>query len=133
MLYNSEGYLDPTAYTAIKNIGKEKKIVFICSPYKGDIELNTMRAKRYARFAITKKKVPIIPHLMYPRFLDENNHEERVLGLQMGLILLEKCHEVWVFGNKISRGMEIEIKKAKEMIIQVKYYNIHCKFIGGKK
>ena len=133
MLYNSEGYLDPTAYTAIKNIGKEKKIVFICSPYKGDIELNTMRAKRYARFAITKKKVPIIPHLMYPRFLDENNHEERVLGLQMGLILLEKCHEVWVFGNKISRGMEIEIKKAKEMIIPVKYYNIHCKFIGGKK
>lgn len=133
MLYNQEGYLDPTAYEAIKNTEKEKRIVFICSPYKGDIEVNTSRAKRYGRFAVTKKQVPIIPHLMYPRFLDEDNPSERAMGLEMGLILLSKCQEIWVFGSRISKGMEIEIEKAKEMKIPIRYYDIHCKPVGGNR
>ena len=130
-LYNSEGYLDPTAYEAIKNIEKEKKVVFICSPFKDDIEVNTARAKRYGRFAVTKKVVPIIPHLMYPRFLNEDSPDERAMGLEMGLVLLSNCHEIWVFGNRISRGMEIEIEKAKEINIPIRYYDIHCRPVGG--
>lgn len=133
MLYNQEGYLDPTAYEAIKNIEKEKRIVFICSPYKGDIEVNTSRAKRYGRFAVTKKQVPIIPHLMYPRFLDEDNPYERAMGLEMGLILLSKCQEIWVFGSRISKGMEIEIEMAKDMNIPIRYYDIHCRPVGGNR
>lgn len=137
-LYNSEGYLDPTAYEAIKNIEIEnieieKKIVFICSPFKDDIPVNTARAKRYGRFAVTKKQVPIVPHLMYPRFLDEDNPDERTIGLEMGLVLLSKCHEIWVFGDRISKGMEIEIEKAKEMKIPIRYFDIHCNRVGGDK
>ena len=132
-LYNSEGYKDPTAYEAIKNIEAEKKIVFICSPFKDDIEVNTSRAKRYGRYAVKKEVVPIIPHLMYPRFLDEDNSGERAIGLEMGLVLLSKCHEIWVFGSRISRGMEIEIEKAKEMKIPIRYHDIHCKPLGGKE
>ena len=132
-LYNSEGYLDPTAYEAIKNIEKEKRIVFICSPFKDDIEVNTARAKRYGRFAVTKKVVPIIPHLMYPRFLNEDNPDERAMGLEMGLVLLSKCQELWVFGSRISKGMELEIEKAKEMKIPIRYHDIHCKPLGGDR
>lgn len=127
MLYNDKGYLDTTAYEALKNVEKEKRIVFICSPYKGDIEINTIRAKKYVRYAISKKRVPIIPHLMYPRFLNEGNYDERALGLEMGLILLSKCQEVWVFGSRISKGMEIEIEEAKRKNIPIKYHDIHCK------
>lgn len=127
MLYNKEGYLDTTAYTAIKNIEDEKKIVFICSPYNGDIEINTLRAKRYGRYAMNKQAAPIIPHLMYTQFLNENNYEERTLGLNMGLVLLSICQELWVFGSRISRGMEIEIEEAKNRNIPIKYYDIHCK------
>jgi hypothetical protein len=42
---NNEGYYDPTAYEALSLIEKEEEalrvfrpIVFICSPYAGDIE-----------------------------------------------------------------------------------------------
>lgn len=133
MLYNNEGYLDSTAYEAINNINNEKKIVFICSPYKGDIRVNTIRAKRYGRYAVTKKQVPIIPHLMYTQFLDEDNFDERAMGLEMGLILLSKCQEIWVFGSRISKGMEIEIEKAKEMKIPIRYHDIHCKPVGGNR
>lgn len=131
MLYNKEGYLDPTAYEALKNIEEEKKIVFICSPYKGDIPVNTARAKRYGRYAVTKRQVPIIPHLMYPRFLNEDMHEERQIGLDMGLILLSKCQELWVFGSRITKGMELEIEEAKRMNMPIKYHDIHCKPITG--
>lgn len=133
MLYNDKGYLDPTAYEAINNIEKEKKIVFICSPYKGDIEINTIRAKRYGRYAVKKQQVPIIPHLMYTQFLNEDSNEERAMGLEMGLILLSKCQEIWVFGSRISKGMEMEIKQAKEMKLPIRYHDIHCKPLVGDR
>ena len=85
--FNAEGYHDPTVFEALTNIEKEekqrkkKKIVFICSPFAGDIEGNTRRARRFGRFAVTEKAVPIIPHLMYPQFLEEEDPEERQLAL----------------------------------------------------
>lgn len=68
---------------------------------------------------------------MYPRFLNEDSPDERAMGLEMGLVLLSNCHEIWVFGNRISRGMEIEIEKAKEIKIPIRYYDIHCRPVGG--
>ncbi len=130
--HNKEHYPDPTAYKAIKNINTTMKIVFICSPYQGDINTNTIRAKRYARFAITEKVVPVIPHLMYPRFLDEDNSEERALGLEMGLALLDKCNEMWVFGDIISPGMKLEIEKAYEIRMPVRYFDIQCAAVERK-
>ena len=56
---NSEGYPDPTAYEALSLIEKEERalrafrpIVFICSPYAGDIEKNVKAARDYCRFAV---------------------------------------------------------------------------------
>lgn len=126
--FNAEGYYDPTAFEALTNIEREKKkIVFICSPFAGDIEGNTARARRYGRFAVTKDKVPIVPHLMYPQFLYEDDPEERRLGIDMGLVLLSKCQELWVFDGRVSSGMAVEIAKAKSLGIPIKYFTTHCK------
>ena len=58
---NSEGYLDLTAYEAIKKVEQEQRtgrafrpIVYICSPYAGDIAGNVDAARRYSRFAVDK-------------------------------------------------------------------------------
>lgn len=110
-----------------------KPIIFICSPFAGDIEGNTARARRYGRFAVTKDKIPVIPHLMYPQFLYEDDPVERQLGIQMGLALLLKCQELWVFGGRVSSGMAVEIKKAKEIEIPIKYFTVDCKPVGGMK
>ncbi len=134
-LYNQEGYLDPTAYEALTNIEKEKrqkkKIVFICSPFAGDVEGNVMRARRYGRFAVSEKVIPIIPHLMYPQFLEEGDPEERKLGMEMGLVLLSKCQELWVFGNHLSSGMTAEVNKAKRWKIPIRYFTTECRETGG--
>ncbi|WP_456297941.1 DUF7768 domain-containing protein [Caminicella sporogenes] len=39
---------------------KRKKLVFICSPFAGNIEGNTERARSCGRFAAVKNAVPFI-------------------------------------------------------------------------
>ena len=126
-LKNAESYDDPTCYHAIVAIEKEKRkrfkpIVYICSPYAGDVEVNTANAKRYCRFAYRSNAIPIAPHLLYPQFLNDADPDEREDGLFMGLVLLSKCRELWVFGDNISRGMQAEIAKAKNRNMTVRYF-----------
>ena len=99
-------------------------IVFISSPYAGDIEKNTEAARRYCRYAVEQGHTPIAPHLLYPQFLDEKSEAERALGLQMGLQLLNLCDEVWAFAGKehrLSPGMAAEIAYAEENMIPIRY------------
>jgi hypothetical protein len=130
---NSEGYPDPTAYEALSLIEKEERalrafrpIVYICSPYAGDIEKNVKAARVYSRFAVDKGFIPIAPHLLFPQFMDDNDPKERQLGLFFGNALMSKCAEVWVFGSNISAGMEAEIKRAKWKDYRLRYFKENC-------
>ena len=131
---NREGYPDPTAYKALKNIEEETRvkrvyrpIVYICSPYAGDIEKNILAARRYCRFAVDSGCIPIAPHLLFPQFLNDKNREEREMGLFFGNVLMGKCAEVWVFGDVISPGMEEELKRAARKNYRVRYFSENCK------
>ena len=46
--------------------------------------------------------IPIAPHLYFPRFMSEET--ERDEALYNGLILLSKCDEIWICGDRISRS-----------------------------
>ena len=127
--FNSEGYYDPTTYEALTNIEKEKRalrafrpIVYICSPYAGDVTSNVENARKYSRFAVDAGYIPIAPHLLFPQFLSDNNPKERQLGLFFGNALMGKCSEVWVFGECISSGMEAEIRRAKWKNYCLRYF-----------
>lgn len=107
-------------------VGVLVRLVLICSPYSGDIEGNKARAQRYCRFAYTQGAVPIAPHLHNPQFLDENIAEERQTGIQLGIELLRRADEIWVFGNRLSEGMEVELRAAQRLKVQVRYFNDRC-------
>lgn len=125
--YNSEGYYDPTAYEALSNIeAKERKyrpIVYICSPYSGDVDINIENARRYCRFAVLENYIPIAPHLLFTQFLNDNDTKERELGLFFGNVLMGYCSEVWVFGEKVSKGMGAEIERAKRKNFKIRYFS----------
>ena len=131
---NGEGYPDPTAAEALANIQNSEKqalrafrpIVYICSPYSGDVERNVAAARRYCRFAVDQGYIPIAPHLLFPQFLDDSRPDERELGLFFGNALMSKCAEVWVFGSRISAGMEAEIKRAKWKDYRLRYFTEEC-------
>ena len=129
-MYNSEGYKDPVVYEALTRVEAEESaaraaaayrpLVYICSPYAGDVEKNTYRARAFSRFAVEKKYIPIAPHLLCPQYLNEET--ERWLGLNMGIVFMGKCEEIWVFGDVVSEGMAAEIDKAKRMRKKIRYF-----------
>ena len=43
-----------------------------------------------------------------------------------GNALMSKCAEVWVFGSRISSGMETEIKRAKWKDYRLRYFTEEC-------
>ncbi len=130
-IHNSEGYADPTPFQALSGIEREEKkalrafrpIVYICSPYAGDVESNVATARKYSRFAVDKGYIPIAPHLLFPQFLNDGDPMERELGLFFGNALMSKCSEVWVFGSTISNGMAAEIKRARWKNYRLRYFS----------
>lgn len=74
-----------------------------------------------ARKAVLEGAIPIVPHLYFTQFLDDNKPEEQELGICMGLILLRECDEMWVCGECISSGMETELDFATKHDIPIKY------------
>ena len=86
--YNPEGYSDPTPHEALTNIMKKEKaekksafkpLVYICSPYSGNVEENVNKARSFCRFALEQNCIPIAPHLLFPQFMDDEDIEERNL------------------------------------------------------
>jgi len=102
------------------------KLVFICSPYRDNVALNTTKAKRYCYFAFIKGFTPYAPHLHNPQFLDEEDPEERSAGIQLGLKMLKQADELWCFGNTLTEGMEAEIRMARELKIPIRYFTDKC-------
>ena len=139
MMYrNHEGYPDPTAGAALARIEQEEyrlrcpfmPLVYICSPYQGDVEHNTQAAQRYSQFALAQKRLPIAPHLLFPQFMGAETYATRELALHMGMILLTKCHELWYFGDQISEGMKLELNRARLRGIPVRHFNDDCKEVA---
>ena len=96
---NHEGYADPTATSAIKNTEGDRPmfpfmpIVFICSPFAGDVDGNTAKARNYSRFAADNGYIPFT-----------------------------KGAEVWGFGDRITSGMNAEIRQAKRKGKRIRYF-----------
>lgn len=98
-----------------------KRIIYVCSPFRGDEEANAEKARNYSRQLVMKGLIPFAPHLLFPQFLDDKNPDERALALKMNLTFLKHCQALWVFGDTISEGMKLEIDVANELGIPVQY------------
>ena len=108
------------------------KKVFVCSPYRGDIEKNTKMAKRIARLLCKCGYLPILPHLYFPQFLREKDQPERILGIELGVELMKECDLIWLIGPVITNGMEYELLAAKELGIPVEIYDGEINQIKAK-
>ena len=107
--------------------------VYICSPFRPVSEeparaeeekkQNVERTKTACSLVTKRGLLPIAPHLFFPQFLDDDNPKERKMGMLFGRELLCGCDAVWVFGDRISEGMEAEIKQAKASDIPVRYFD----------
>ena len=97
------------------------KLVYIASRVRGDVKRNLELANAYCLYAITENVIPVVPHLMLCGVLDDNEPEQRGVGMKIGKALLAKCDEVWIFIDErgISEGMQGEVNLALELGIPV--------------
>lgn len=108
------------------------KKVFVCSPYRGDIEKNTKKAAYAAKIACGCGYMPVVPHLYFPQFLDENDESERIRGIELGIELMKGCDQIWLLEPSITSGMEYELEAAKEIHIPVRMYDEQLRQINPK-
>lgn len=100
-----------------------KRFIYICSPLRGEMEKNIIKAQGYCREAVElfPDVVPIAPHVYCTQFLDDTNPQDRAVGMELGIAMLDMCSELWVYGiENPSEGMKAEIAYAKEHGIPVR-------------
>ena len=123
---NGPGIPAPDAKLSLLKEGKpDKPLVYVASPFSGDVERNIMNARRYCRFAAESGAVPLAPHLLLPQFISEKN--EREAAMLMNRAILGRCDELWMFGGRITDGMAAEIAKAQKRRIPIRYFTDDCK------
>ena len=96
-----------------------KRYIYVCAPYRGDpIQLieNIKKTRKRCRDIIAEGHIPVAPQLYCPQFLDEQNPDEREIGLNIGLQALKYCDEIRVYGDTITEGMKGEIELARTFI-----------------
>ena len=97
-----------------------RPLIFVCSPYRGDVNAHVKCAHRYCRYVVKQGGIPFAPHLLFTQFLDDSKASERRKGMLMGAEMLKLCDELWVFGEP-STGMQAEIDLAKRLGIPVRW------------
>lgn len=104
----------------------KRPLIFICSPYRGDVETNTQNARRYCRFVLEQNGIPFAPHLLFTQFLNDDDDTERRVGLCLGVEMLKRCDELWAFGQPTD-GMALEIQEAMRLGVRVRRFDTSCR------
>lgn len=80
--------------------------VILESPYAGQVFENVTYARRCARDCARRGESVLASHLLYPQFLDDNDPEERALGIALGLAWRPLAeYSVFYTDRGWSRGM----------------------------
>ena len=108
-------------------MNNQLRLVVIESPFAGDIESNINYARRCMADSLKRGEAPIASHLLYtqPGILEDNNPEERKLGMEAGFAWGELAEATIVYTDRgISSGMKVGIERAELAGRQVVYRSI---------
>ncbi len=100
--------------------GPERKLVFVSTPYTGDIEANVAFARQACYYAICLGHTPLAPHLLYPGIIPDAEPCWRQVGIEMGCDFLALCDEIWLCGPCVSAGMQTELDLARDIGLTVR-------------
>jgi hypothetical protein len=110
-----------TALVSVPTTEKRSDLVYICSPYAGDVRENVSSAQSYAGAIWDDGKIPIAPHLYFPQFAADESDVDRERALQECEKAVAMCSEIRVYGNYISDGMKREITAAIKAGVPIRW------------
>lgn len=78
---------------------------------------NISRGIEACRFASLLGLLPMCPHIYATRFLDDDNENERAIGMNISKTWMRLCGQAWIWGytgpDSISKGMRSDIRTAR--------------------
>ena len=91
-----------------------RKLVILESPYAGDREINIAYAKRCMLDSIQRyMEAPMLSHLLYTQALDDNNPEQRAMGINCGMAWMEVSDYTVVYKDYgLTLGMRYGVVQA---------------------
>lgn len=108
------------AAQALESLRERRVAVVVESPFMAPtpegIERNLAYARAAMRDCLLRGEAPFASHLLYtqPGVLDDSDPDERALGIEAGLALVDEVDKTVVYGDLgISRGMEMGIERAQ--------------------
>lgn len=110
-------------------MAESPKLVYIAHPINADtqaeIQENMDRVLEICESVHTEDVIPSPPYLVALEYLDDNDPDERCLGMQANREYFRRgvFDEIWLCGPRISPGMKQEIKLAQEKGINIRCYN----------
>ena len=118
---------------------KYARKIFVSSPYragtKEKLDKNVKIAKKAYGMIIRNGDFSIAPHLYFPSFLDDNWEDDRDIGIEYGLYLLDKCDEMVVIITEtgendtpyecLTEEMKTEVDHAVERGMRPKFIRAH--------
>ena len=97
-------------------------LIFVAHPYRGNVAHNLSEMRRLCAELAEIGDIPICPALYCTQFLDDNDTEQRELGMAIGARMMELCNIVRVYGY--SAGVKQEIALALRLGIPVEYASV---------
>jgi len=97
------------------------RTVFIGHPIGGDIRGNVQKVLKICAEVHTNDIIPVAPYLISLQYLNDEAIDDRELGMEANHECFRRRYvdELWLFGDRISSGMQKEVQLAKEMGIPV--------------
>jgi hypothetical protein len=96
---------------------KRKKVVYLAhplsAPTREGIEANRKNAARWAAWLVVNFDVAIECTWVVLTGELEETDDNRKLGLDCDLALVERCDELWMVGGRVSSGMQLESDHAR--------------------
>lgn len=108
---------------------KALPLVIIESPYAGkDINSNINYARAAVLDSINRGELPFASHLLYTQvgILDDNNQEQRDLGITLNLEMIRRANLVAAYVDKgLSNGMIKALEYAQDQNVRIEYRKLY--------
>ena len=100
-------------------------LVIIESPYMGNVKSNVAYARKCMSDSLLRGESPFASHLLYTQVLDDTKEIERLTGMSRAFNWYRHADLMAVYTDKgVSKGMEMGIEVAKNLVINIEYRNL---------
>lgn len=131
LMYNADGYYDPTAGVALKNA--EKKLpngyvrwlgqpIYICTPRQIVSDADIQYLERCCTFAAAQGAQPIAPLLFYAEIFDLTDARDRKMILKWTRKWLRQTSEIWIFDGAAPKNLRPDIERFVRAGKTIRYF-----------